>query len=352
MSFVYRDLNLQPGTTGFTRVPVANTLMGNELTIPVHVLHGAKPGPTLMLTNLIHGKEYPPLRVFYELKQRIDPASLTGNLVIVPVANPVAFFQNSRITLEMDIDFGNLNRLFPGRRTTSLFGGGQSQPSDRTLTETIASVLTEEIFPLATHCLDFHCHHDGNIVNKMLHAGADVTREASFELSRAFGLGIIHEEPKVFKGTSKSVLAEMGVPAAAVEVGGAEMGGALERTIVGLQVRGVLNVMKHLRMLDGEPELPTRQIFFHNAPKIRPTKAGYLVSSFEPEDLFADEKLCVEVRQGDVLGRVFDAHSLEETEVITAPIDGLVYMTRRSGPVQVGWHAFGMIDGSEYRWID
>jgi predicted deacylase len=350
--FTYRDLSVSPGGHGFTRVPVTNTLMGTDLTIPVHVFHGTAPGPVLLLTNLIHGKEYPPLRVFYELKKRLDLQGLAGTVVMVPVANPVAFFQNSRITLEMDIDFGNLNRVFPGRRATALFGGGPSHPSDRTLTEMIASLLVEEIFPIATHCLDFHCHHDGNIVLKMLHSGTDETREDSYRLSRAFGLGLIHEEPKVFSGTGKASLAKLGVPAVAVEVGGAEMGGALERLFVDIQVKGVINVMKDLGMLDGAPELPARQAFFQNAPKVRPSRAGYLVVEFEPEDLMRDGKVGVDVKEGTVLGRVFDAYTLEEVEVLTAPVDGILYMTRRSGPVHAGWHAFGLVEAANIQWVE
>ncbi len=351
-TYKFKDLSVSPGSHGFTRVPVTNTLMGTELTIPVHVLHGAKPGPTLLLTNLIHGKEYPPLRVLYELRRQLDPGSLAGTVAMVPVANPVAFFQNSRITLEMDIDFGNLNRLFPGRRAVSLFGGGASQPSDRTMTEMIASVLSEEIFPIADYCLDFHCHHDGNIVLKMLHSGTDETRDESYRLSRSFGLGLIHEEPKVFAGTSKATLAKLGVPAAAVEVGGAEMGGALERRFTDIQVTGVLNVMKELGMLQGEQVLPPRQALFQNAPKMRPTKAGYLIVEYEPEDLLRDGRVGVEITAGTVLGRVFDAYALEQIEEIVAPTDGILYMTRRSGPVHAGWHAFGMVEGSNISWVD
>ena len=326
--------------------------MGFDLAIPVHVFHGASQGPTLMLTNLIHGKEYPPLRVFYELRRHLDLQEMAGTVVMVPVANPVAFFQNSRITLEMDIDFGNLNRVFPGRRATALFGGGASQPTDRTLTEMIASVLVEEIFPIANYCLDFHCHHDGNIVLKMLHSGTDETRAESYRLSRAFGLGLIHEEPKVFGGTGKATLAKLGVPATAVEVGGAEMGGALERRFTEIQVTGVLNVMKELGMLPGQQVLPAKQAFFQNAPKVRPTKSGYLLSEFEPEDLLQGDNVGVEVRAGTVLGRVFDPYTLEEIEEITAPVDGILYMTRRSGPVHAGWHAFGLVEGSNIEWID
>lgn len=351
-NYTFRDLSISPGSQGFTRVPVTNTLMGTDLTIPVHILHGASPGPTLLLTNLIHGKEYPPLRVFYELRQMLELGSMSGTVAMVPVANPVAFFQNSRITLEMDIDFGNLNRLFPGRRATALFGGGASQPSDRTLTEMIASVLTEEIFPIANYCLDFHCHHDGNIVLKMLHAGTDDTRDESYRLSRSFGLGLIHEEPKVFSGTGKAILAKLGVPATAVEVGGAEMGGALERRFTEIQVTGVLNVMKELGMLSGEQELPARQAFFQNAPKVRPTKAGYLLVEFEPEDLLKNDNLGVSVKEGDLLGKVFDAYTLDVIEEITAPVDGILYMTRRSGPVHAGWHAFGIVEGSNIEWIE
>ena len=49
-------------------------------TIPVSVIHGARPGRVLGLVAGNHGYEYPPILALQRLRQRIDPEELAGTL--------------------------------------------------------------------------------------------------------------------------------------------------------------------------------------------------------------------------------------------------------------------------------
>ena len=60
----------------------------------------------------------------------------------------------------------------------------------------------------------------------------------------------------------------------------------------------------------------------------------------------------VPVEEGDLLGTLFDPYTFEETETLRAPIDGILYIARRSGPVRAGGHAYSVADYAVSHWID
>jgi predicted deacylase len=78
------------------------------------------------LTSCIHGDEHFPIRILREVILGLNPEELAGTVLAIPVANPVAFARSERSTPEEDIDFANMNRIFPGTRAKTAFGGGES----------------------------------------------------------------------------------------------------------------------------------------------------------------------------------------------------------------------------------
>ena len=147
-SFGIAGINVARGKRGFTRLPVTSALDGTELTIPLHVVHGAKDGPVLGLISGIHGDEDFVRRILREVVLELDADALAGTVLAIPVANPAAYARAKRSTPEEDIDFADMNRIFPGVRAKPAFGGGVSQPSDRSLTEWMAAAISEPFIVL------------------------------------------------------------------------------------------------------------------------------------------------------------------------------------------------------------
>ncbi|MCZ7569746.1 MAG: succinylglutamate desuccinylase/aspartoacylase family protein [Ardenticatenaceae bacterium] len=352
--FQFADLTVAPGQRAFTWLPITRLLHGATLRLPVHILHGAEPGPVLGITGGIHGAEYMPTRMIKEAVGRLAPSALRGTVVAVPVCNPLSFARGTRISPdEEDIDFANLNRVFPGRRATPLFGGGQPHPSDRTLTETLAATITDQILSRIDHVIDFHSHfRNAGLIKTIQQSGQEGRQaEVTAGMCRAFGLGLIHEHsptPKSMTGQAAS----MGVSTCVPEIGGGTMSPAAAERCLQLGVRGILNVMKYLEMIPGEVELPSRQLLFHAAPHVRPTTSGYLVSCFDPDQLFLEDEPGVPVREGETLGTLFDPYTFEDLETLRSPVDGILYITRRSGPIEAGSHAYAVADFHNSRWID
>lgn len=114
--------------------------------VPFSIVHGVKPGPVLVLVAGVHGQEYTPVLALQRLRTAIDPATLTGTVVMVHVANMPSF--TARTIYYSPVDRKNLNRVFPGR-------------ADGTLSERIADRITRDIIARATHLVDIHSG-DGN----------------------------------------------------------------------------------------------------------------------------------------------------------------------------------------------
>ena len=129
--------------SGFINVPEG----ADEGTkIPVTVVHGASDGPVLALIAGIHGYEYPPITALQTMRTQVDPATLSGTIILVHIANMPAFL--GRTIYYSPVDGKNLNRMFPG-------------DPDGSISQRIAHILTTEVIDQANYLVDLHAG-DGN----------------------------------------------------------------------------------------------------------------------------------------------------------------------------------------------
>src|SRR3954464_11947215 len=89
------------------------------LSIPVAVFNGARPGPVLAVVSGAHGTEYASIIAVEMLMATqppaIDPATLSGTVVLVPVVNVASF---ERLTPHVNpVDNKSMNRFYPGTAT-------------------------------------------------------------------------------------------------------------------------------------------------------------------------------------------------------------------------------------------
>lgn len=337
----------------FLRLPIVDMLDGTELAIPLHVVRGGGDGPVLGLFACVHGTEYYSNRIVRRILTELNLERLRGSVLAVPVANPIAFAHQTRQTPEPPeetVDFANLNRVFPGRRLTPLFGSMET--TDISLTMRMASVIADEVISRCTHVIDFHGQRAPISLKKMLYNRASPT---IMELARAFGLGLIHDPTGGSIGGVLTALTDyaerLGIPGIAPEIGGGGHSEAYERECERLGALGVRNVMISLGMLDGEQEVPRRQLYFRKAPHVRATRSGYLVSGMEAEDV-GILKPSREVRKGEVLANIYNPYTLQEVEKIRSPTDGLIYACRTSGLVGAQSEVLAVADFDDSRWLE
>ena len=80
-----------PGGSATGRIEVTTMAGGAALDIPVIVINGAGDGPCLWVDGVIHGDEPEGTLMCHLLRREVDPATLSGSLVLVPVMNTAAF---------------------------------------------------------------------------------------------------------------------------------------------------------------------------------------------------------------------------------------------------------------------
>lgn len=208
--------------------------------IPLIVVNGAQDGPTLLLTSAMHGPEITGSEVIRRLcREIIDPAKLKGTIIAAPVLNPFGFRHHEMNTPQ---DGYNLNRVFPGN-------------SEALLSHRLAYIIYNQLVTNSDYIIDFHANPQPamqfTIIKEGQHKGA---WEKSREMARAFGLTTIEMISSYERhrgGTLAESAANDGKAAMILELVSWRR---MEEHSVVTGVRGTLNVMKYLGMIEGQQE--------------------------------------------------------------------------------------------------
>ncbi|MDX0506561.1 N-alpha-acetyl diaminobutyric acid deacetylase DoeB [Sinorhizobium medicae] len=224
---------------GFLRLPYSrdDSAWGSVM-IPISVVKNGK-GPTALLTGGNHGDEYEGPIALFDLARKLDAADVEGRVIIVPAMNYPAFQAQTRTS---PIDRGNMNRSFPGK-------------PDGTVTQKIADYFQRVLLPLADIVLDFHS--GGKTLDFLPFCAAHVLpdkaqEERAFEFVRAFGAPYSMKMLEIDTvGMYDTAAEEMGKIFVTTELGG---GGSATARTASIAKRGVVNVLKHAGILEGEVE--------------------------------------------------------------------------------------------------
>ena len=226
--------------TGVIEVPAGNDA---ALSIPVAVVHGAKPGPVLSLLAGAHGTEYASIIALERLISAVDATQLSGTVIIVPLLNVQSFV---KVVPHLNpVDGKNMNRMYPGKM-------------DGTQTDRASFLITKQVVEPADHVIDFH----GGDIDESLrpysywnYTGRAAQDAISKGMVLAFGLDHII----ISRGRPADPAASMYLentattrnkPSITVEAGHA---GTVEDDDVAALINGSLSVMRHLKMLPGAP---------------------------------------------------------------------------------------------------
>src|SRR3989440_9476572 len=96
--------------TGTIEVPAGSDA---ALSIPVAVFHGTKPGPVLALVAGAHGTKYSSIISLEKLIGLLNPAELSGTVIIVQLLNIPSFEQN--VPHINPVNRKGMNRFNPGK---------------------------------------------------------------------------------------------------------------------------------------------------------------------------------------------------------------------------------------------
>ena len=93
--------------------------------MPVAIINGVEPGPTLCISGGVHGFEYSSIAAVMRIIRETDPATLKGASVAVPVVNMTGFEARGpqggiSTAFQCPIDGININRVMPGNPDGSM----------------------------------------------------------------------------------------------------------------------------------------------------------------------------------------------------------------------------------------
>jgi predicted deacylase len=328
---------LTPGTTQRHLIKLPGAALANDEPRPVVSVTGAKQGPVLFVNAGVHGGEYPTVEAVIRLGKTLDPKKISGTVILMPVLNLPAF--RARTPFVCPIDNVNPNRVFPGDPRGSY-------------SEQMTHACINEFVVHADAYVDLH---GGDIPEALVpfvicRAGTDEVAKKSKAIAMAFGLPYVLTVSKPVqpsKGhrsaagglSSYAAAADKGIPAILAEAGGV---GQLQEDAIQLLVNGVVNVMRHIGMIDdanfefhtetnskSEANKTVRRPVATTKASAADTAVSTLLTKFEwvytkstgvwyPKVAPGDA-----VRKGEQIGTVGDLFG-DTLEEIVSPVNGVV----------------------------
>ncbi len=223
---------------------------GSRVHLPVILVNGQGEGPKVTINCATHPTELVGYAAIQILTRKIDAAKLKGSINAVPITNPLGMQWGEYVPPH---DYVNMYVAYPGSK-------------DGSITSRLANFIWENASKSADLVMDVHenvkpCLHfsyveyckDKKVENKAL------------EAAKAFGLTIIRPKGDFALAGMKpgdveyvAALLANGVPAFTPELeAGTDLTMGEEWPSVRVAVRGIMNVLKQLEMIQGTPEPQT-----------------------------------------------------------------------------------------------
>jgi hypothetical protein len=225
-AFSIGAVTIAPGERKTVDLPVSVLSNHTPMALPVHVVHGAKPGPTLFISGAVHGDEIVGVEVIRRVVRHKALQTLAGTLLAVPIVNGFGFIGHSRYMP----DRRDLNRSFPG--------------SDRgSLASVLADLFLREVIARSNYGIDLHSAglHRTNLPQIRIAPGD----KELLSLAETFGAPVILVS-KLREGTLRQCARERGVNVLLYEGGEALR---FDEVAIRAGAMGILRVMKSLGMI-------------------------------------------------------------------------------------------------------
>ena len=287
--------------TGFIEVPAGSDA---GTSIPVMIIRGTNPGPTLAIVSGAHGTEYTSIIAVEKLMQTLDPHEISGAVILVPLVNIASFTQ--KVPHVNPVDNKSMNRYYPGN------------PSG-TQTERALYAITKEVVEKSDNLIDLH----GGDLDESLRPysywapmGNAKQDAISKDMVLAFGLDtiIISKDRPTDPNAARYLETNAslrGKPSITAEAGYA---GTVETDDLNALVRGCLNVMHYLKMLPSAPPPVQNPVWIERVDSVTGADAGIF---------YPMVKRGYYVQKGMILGYVTDWFG-KIIQQATAPSSGVV----------------------------
>ncbi len=291
-----------PGERRIVVLPVSKLSNHTPVTLPVHVLHGERPGPAMFVSAAVHGDELNGVEIIRRVLRTLGPGNIRGTLLAVPVVNAYGFIGRSRYLP----DRRDLNRSFPGSP------GGS-------LAARLAHLLLTEVVKRCQVGIDLHTAaiHRVNLPQ----IRCDTTRSPrSLDLALAFGAQVVLESAER-SGSLRRAAREAGIDVLVYEGG---EGLRFDEFAIQAGVDGIARVMMRMGMLEGPEDADDARL---STPA---TRRGALIANAArwvraPEGgvLRTHKRIGDAVSEGETIGVIANPYEEADTPV-RSPRRGII----------------------------
>ncbi len=282
---------IMAGERKLVDLPVSKLSNHTPVTLPVHVLHGHRPGPTMFVSAAIHGDELNGVEIIRRVLRTLQPGNIAGTLLCVPIVNAYGFIGRSRYLP----DRRDLNRSFPGSANGSLAAR-------------LAHLFLHEVVQRCQFGIDLHTAAVHRVNLPQIRSNFALSPRCR-ELSEAFGAQVVLESPER-PGSLRRAAREQGIDVLVYEGG---EGLRFDDFAIRAGVDGIANVMLKTGMLelpDGIDPVPLpegRAPVFANASKwVRAPDGGIFRTT---------KQIGNAVSAGEVIGMVSNPYEDQESPV-------------------------------------
>ena len=290
--------------------------LGNSGHLPISIIKGKTQGPVFTIVAGIHGYEYPPIMATQEILKEINPETLKGTVIIIPIANMASFF--TRTPFINPQDQKNLNNAFPGKKEGSI-------------TEQIAFFITANIIAVSDVLLDVHggdapedllpfvCYYVNEKKPEQTDLAKKLSENSGFKYVVSYPYNISETEPA--KYTFKQAVQD-GKTALSIECGKL---GNVQKKNVNMIKQGVFNMLETMSMYFNGTEAHKNIVRRNSQTYIKSTVNGIF---------YSNHKAGHKVKKGDVVGYSTDEFGtiLEEYK---AGNDGIILYMLATPPINV-----------------
>ncbi len=286
-NFEIAGIKIKPGERTRLEIPIASLFDYTKITIPVEVIRGVKPGPTMFVSAAIHGDEIIGVEILKRLLARKELKRVRGTLIVVPIVNPFGYNNNLRYLP----DRRDLNRCFPGST------GGS-------LASRIAHTFMHEVIEKCDYGIDIHSGaiHRFNFPQVRL----EISDSAEMEMAKAFGAPVIINSP-LRDGTLRQAAAALGIKTILYEAGEALR---FDDHSINLGVHGIVNVLREIKMLKQDEMLD-------HPSNVMVAKSSYWLRAPESGSLRMVKKLGSFVQPGELVGVISDPYGDKQVSIST-----------------------------------
>ncbi|MFD1622595.1 succinylglutamate desuccinylase/aspartoacylase family protein [Thalassotalea marina] len=296
---------IYPGETRKVDLPVARLYTDSEVNLPVYIIRGKKPGPTIFVSAAVHGDELNGIEIIRRLinlkKMRIS----SGTLIAVPMVNVYGVVNQTRYMP----DRRDLNRSFPGSAKGSLAAR-------------VANIFLKEIVSHCDYGIDLHTGaiHRSNLPQ----IRAQLSDEGTLELAKAFGVPVILNS-SIIEGSLRDAAVEGNTKVLLYEAGEALR---FDEFSIRAGIKGIINVLRYLKMMPKGRTAKSQVNYFiaNNSGWVRATSSGIVTHHF---------KLGDQVKKGEVLADIGSPYG-ESLGTVVANKGGVIIGKQNIPLVQEG----------------